>query len=201
MRGILSDAALIIVDVQNDFCPGGALSVTDGDKVVPVLNLYIKRFRAEGAPIFATRDWHPNDHISFKENGGIWPPHCVQGTTGAQFCPGLDISGDVRIISKGAGLKDEAYSGFQGTNLTAELKKREIKTLYIGGLATDYCVKHTVLDALKEGFSVFFLEDGSRGVDVNPSDSKKAIDDMISAGAKRIVFSNLSKKILEGKSI
>ena len=98
MRGILSDAALIIVDVQNDFCPGGALPVTDGDKIVPILNVYIKRFREEGAPVFATRDWHPNDHISFEENGGIWPPHCVQGTSGAQFHPGLDISGDVEIV-------------------------------------------------------------------------------------------------------
>ncbi len=192
MRGILSDAALIIVDVQNDFCTGGALPVTDGDKVVPILNVYIKRFREERAPVFATRDWHPNDHNSFKESGGIWPPHCVQGTSGAQFHPGLDISGYVEIVSKGTSPKDEAYSGFQGTNLTAELKKREIKTLYIGGLATDYCVKHTVLDALKEGFSVFFLEDGSRGVDLNPGDSKKAIDDMTGAGAKRIVFSGLS---------
>ncbi len=186
-----SGAALIIVDVQNDFCPGGALPVTDGDKVVPVLNLYIKRFREDGAPIFATRDWHPKNHISFKENGGIWPPHCVQGTTGAQFHTGLELSGDVKIISKGTSPKDEAYSGFQGTNLTAELKSRSIKALYIGGLATDYCVKHTVMDAIKEGFSVFFLEDGSKGVDVNPGDSKKAMDDMVSAGVKRIVFSNL----------
>lgn len=188
-----SCAALIIVDVQNDFCPGGALPVTDGDKVVPILNAYIKRFRKENAPIFVTRDWHPSDHSSFKENGGIWPPHCVQGTSGAQFHPGLDISGDVRIISKGASPKDEAYSGFQGTHLTAELKKREIKTLYIGGLATDYCVKHTVLDALKEGFSVFFLEDGSRGVDVNPGDSKRAVDEMFLAGARRTILSDLIK--------
>ena len=192
MTGILSDSALIIVDVQNDFCPGGALPVTDGDKVVPTLNVYIKRFREEGAPVFATRDWHPNDHNSFKENGGIWPPHCAQGTSGAQFHPGLDISGDVEIVSKGTSPKDEAYSGFQGTDLAAELKKKGIKTLYIGGLATDYCVKHTVLDAIKEGFLVFFLEDGSKGVEVSPGDSKKAIDDMISAGAKKIVFLNFS---------
>ena len=192
MTGIFSDAALIIVDVQNDFCPGGALPVTDGDKIVPILNVYIKRFREEGAPVFATRDWHPNDHISFEENGGIWPPHCVQGTSGAQFHPGLDISGDVEIVLKGTSPKDEAYSGFQGTDLAAELKKKGIKTLYIGGLATDYCVKHTVLDALKEGFSVFFLDDGSKGVEVKPGDSKKAIDDMISAGAKKFVISNFS---------
>jgi nicotinamidase/pyrazinamidase len=192
MRGILSDAALIIVDVQNDFCPGGALPVTDGDKVVPILNVYIKRFREAGAPVFATRDWHPNDHSSFKENGGIWPPHCVQGTSGAQFHPGLDISVGVEIVSKGTSPMDEAYSGFQGTDLASELKKKGIKTLYIGGLATDYCVKHTVLDAAKEGFLVFFLEDGSKGVEVNPGDSKKAIDDMISAGANKVVFSNFS---------
>lgn len=190
----LSGAALIIVDVQNDFCPGGALPVTDGDKVLPVLNLYIKRFREEGAPVFATRDWHPKNHISFKGNGGIWPPHCVQGTNGAQFHTGLAISKDVEVVSKGASPKDEAYSGFQGTNLTAELKDRGIKTLYVGGLATDYCVKHTVLDARKAGFEVFFLEDGSKGVEVNIGDSKKAIDDMLSAGAKSIVFADLSNK-------
>jgi nicotinamidase/pyrazinamidase len=186
------DAALIIVDVQNDFCPGGALPVTDGDTVVPILNLYIKRFREDIAPIFATRDWHPKNHISFKENGGIWPTHCVQGTAGAQFHTGLELSVDVKIVSKGMSPKNEAFSGFQGTNLTDELKRQGKKILYIGGLATDYCVKHTVLDAIKEGFSVFFLEDGSKGVDVNPGDSKKAIDDMVSAGAQRIVFSNLS---------
>ncbi len=192
MRGIFSDAALIIVDVQNDFCPGGSLPVTDGDKVVPILNVYIKRFREEGAPVFATRDWHPNVHVSFKESGGTWPPHCVQGTSGAQFHPGLDISGDVEIVSKGTSPMDEAYSGFQGTDLASQLKKKGIKTLYVGGLATDYCVKHTVIDAAKEGFEVFFLEDGSKGVEVNPGDSKKAIDDMISAGAKKIVLSNFS---------
>lgn len=188
MGDLLRDAALIIVDVQNDFCPGGALPVTDGNKVVPVLNGYIKRFREENAPIFATRDWHPKDHISFKENGGVWPPHCIQGSSGAEFHPELDISEDVEIVSKGTSPKDEAYSGFQGTNLTAELRKNAIKALYIGGLAADYCVKYTVLDAIKEGFEVFFLKDGSRGVDLNPGDSKKAIAEMISAGAKPIVF-------------
>jgi len=193
MMDILSDAALIIVDIQNDFCPGGALPVTDGDKVVPILNAYIKKFREAGAPVFATRDWHPKDHTSFKNCGGMWPPHCVQGTGGAQFHPGLDISGDTEIVSKGASPKDAAYSGFQGTDLAAKLKKKGIKTLYIGGLATDYCVKYTVLDAAKEGFLAFFLEDGSKGVEVNPGDSKKAIDDMTSAGAKRIVFSGLSE--------
>lgn len=188
MKGHPTDAALIIVDVQNDFCPGGALQVTDGDKVVPILNAYIKRFMGEDAPIFATRDWHPKDHISFKENGGIWPPHCVQGTTGAQFRPGLDLPGDVEIVSKGTSPKDEAYSGFQGTDLAVKLRRMGIKKLYIGGLATDYCVKYTVLDAIKEGFEVFFLKDGSRGVDLNLGDSKQAIDEMISAGAKPIVF-------------
>lgn len=187
MKGSLADAALILVDVQNDFCPGGTLPVTEGDKVVPILNVYIKRFREVGAPIYATRDWHPKDHISFKENGGVWPPHCVQETRGAGFHPGLELPGDVKIISKGTSPKDEAYSGFQGTELTAELKKNGIRALYIGGLATDYCVKHTVLDARKEGFSTFFLEDGSKGVDVNPGDSKKAIDDMLSAGAKTVL--------------
>ena len=185
-----NNAALIIVDVQNDFCPGGALPVADGDKVVPALNAYIMKFRNEGAPVFATRDWHPRDHISFKENGGIWPQHCIQGSAGAQFHAGLNLSGDIEVVSKGTDPKDEAYSGFQGTNLTARLKHRGVKILYIGGLATDYCVKQTALDALKQGFEVFFLEDASRGVDVNPGDSKKSINDMMLAGSRPIVFSD-----------
>lgn len=193
MKGRLADVALILVDVQKDFCPGGALPVTEGDKVAPVLNRYIRIFREGEAPVFATRDWHPKGHISFKGNGGIWPPHCVQETGGAEFHSGLELSGGVRIVSKGTSPEDEAYSGFQGTGLAAELRKIGINILYIGGLATDYCVKHTVLDAIKEGFSVFFLEDASRGVEVNPGDSKRAINDMTSAGAKSIVFSELFK--------
>jgi len=176
--------ALVVVDVQVDFCPGGALAVREGDKVVPVLNEYIKQFAAAGAPIIFTRDWHPSNHSSFKSQGGPWPPHCVQNTSGAKFHPSLIIPPEAEIVSK-ADRRDEAYSFFQGTDL-AETLRRRVQTLFVGGLATDYCVKETVLDSLKEGFEVYLLDDASRGVDVNPGDSEKAIKLMVAKGCKRI---------------
>ena len=176
--------ALVIVDVQVDFCPGGALAVREGDKVVPVLNEYIKQFAAASAPIIFTRDWHPSNHSSFKSQGGPWPPHCVQNTSGAKFHPSLIIPPEAEIVSK-ADRRDEAYSFFQGTDL-AETLRRRVQTLFVGGLATDYCVKETVLDSLKEGFEVYLLDDASRGVDVNPGDSEKAIKLMVAKGCKRI---------------
>jgi len=183
--------ALIVVDVQNDFCPGGALPVPDGDKVVPVLNRYIDFFRAAGAPIFFTRDWHPKDHISFKTYGGIWPPHCVQNTWGAEFHPALKVEEKDFIISKGFESSKEAYSGFEGTDLDDQLKRLNIKEIFVGGLATDYCVKQTVLDGLKRGYRVYLLEDAVRGVDVNRGDSLRAIEEMVKAGALKISFKDL----------
>ena len=184
--------ALIVVDVQNDFCPGGALPVPDGDKVVPVLNRYIDFFRAAGAPIFFTRDWHPKDHISFKTYGGIWPPHCVQNTWGAEFHPALKVEEKDFIISKGFESSKEAYSGFEGTDLDDQLKRLNIKEIFVGGLATDYCVKQTVLEGLKKRYRVYLLEDAVRGVDVNRGDSLRAIEEMVKAGALKISF-----KVLE----
>ena len=177
--------ALVVVDVQRDFCPGGALAVPDGDKIVPVLNEYIRKFTAAGAPIIFTRDWHPADHSSFKSQGGPWPPHCVQNTEGAKFHPSLTIPSGAEIVSK-ADKKDEAYSFFQGTSLAKALHDRGIKTLFVGGLATDYCVKETVLDGLKEKFEVYHLDDASRGVNVNPDDSEKALQLMTAQGCKRV---------------
>jgi nicotinamidase/pyrazinamidase len=182
---------LVVVDVQKDFCPGGALAVADGDKVVQPLNRYIAKFRAAAAPIIFTRDWHPPDHNSFKAQGGRWPPHCVQGTEGARFHPDLLIPTDGEVVSK-ADKKDEAYSFFQGTNLAKNLHERGIKRLLVGGLATDYCVKETVLDGLKEGFEVFHLDDASRGVNVKPDDSEQALKEMVSKGAGRITLNNLA---------
>ncbi len=175
--------ALIMVDVQRDFCPGGALAVPEGDKIIAVLNGYIDKFRAKKLPLFATRDWHPARHCSFKEFGGIWPVHCVQKTPGAEFHPDLRLPEEVRIISKATKVKEDAYSGFQGTQLKDMLRKSKVKRLFVGGLATDYCVKNTVLDALKAGFTTFLLMDAIKGVDVNPGDSEKAIEDMLTAGA------------------
>lgn len=178
-------SALIIVDVQKDFCPGGALPVAEGDEVIPLLNEYIRRFKRAGAAIYATRDWHPSNHVSFKPRGGPWPPHCVQETGGAEFHPGLKLPEGTRIISKGSDPDSDAYSGFEGTNLDRLLKKGGVRRVFVGGLATDYCVKNTVLDALRAGFEVVLLEDASRGVNVRPSDSEEAVEEMTKKGARR----------------
>ena len=176
--------ALIIVDIQRDFCPSGALPVPNGDAVVPVLNEYIKIFRKAGASIYATRDWHPPNHASFKENGGIWPSHCVQNTEGAEFHSDLKLPKGAVVVSKAIDPDREAYSGFEGTNLKEELGGKGIERAFIGGLATDYCVKSTVLDAIKLGFETVLLEDAIRGVNVKPDDDERAIKEMVAAGAK-----------------
>ena len=185
------NSAIIAVDIQNDFCPGGALPVPDGDKVVSVMNLYIKKFSEMGLHIYFTRDWHPLNHVSFKTAGGIWPEHCVQYTHGAELRRGLIIPEKSVIIGKGTAPDKDAYSAFQGTTLKTQLRKDNIKRLFIGGLATDYCVRSTVLDALHAGFEVIFLSDASKGVDVNPGDSERAIDDMLKAGAVSVAYDDI----------
>jgi len=182
--------ALVVVDMQNDFCPGGALAVQGGDKIVPVLNKYIEAFRRAGAPIIFTRDWHPQDHSSFKEQGGPWPRHCVQYTKGAEFHPDLAVPPDAEIVSK-ADKQDEAYSFFKGTDMGRILRDRGIKRLLVGGLATDYCVKETVLDGLTHGFEVFHLDDASKGVNLNPGDSERALEEMTAKGARRMTVGDL----------
>ena len=185
-----SKDALIVVDVQNDFCPGGALPIADGDKVVPALNRYIERFQQAQMPIFATRDWHPEKTKHFKAYGGLWPPHCIQETKGAEFRSDLQLPGNAVIVSAGMAPDEEGYSGFDGRDdrglgLAELLRGRGVKRLFVGGLATDYCVKHTVLDGLKERFKVVLLEDAIRGVDLQPGDSERAIAEMIRAGAEK----------------
>jgi nicotinamidase-related amidase len=177
--------ALIIVDVQRDFCPGGALPVPEGDQVVPILNEYIKLFKAADVRVFATRDWHPPNHVSFKEYGGPWPPHCLQHSEGAQFHPDLKLPVDTTIISKAMDPSKESYSGFDGTALADELKKDGVTRVFVGGLATDYCVKNTVLDAIKLGFETVLLLDAIRGIDAKPGDVEKAIGEMAARGAER----------------
>ncbi len=177
--------ALIIVDVQNDFCPGGALPVPEGDQVIPVLNDYIKTFKKPNARIFATRDWHPPNHISFKAQGGPWPPHCVQNSEGAKFHPDLKLPSDTTIISKATDPLREAYSGFDGTELANTLKTQGATRVFVGGLATDYCVKNTVLDARKMGFETVLLLDAIRGINAELDDVAKAIDKMIESGAEQ----------------
>ena len=184
--------ALVVVDVQKDFCPGGALAVREGDKVVPVLNKYIEKFRKAGAPIIFTRDWHPSSHSSFRDQGGPWPQHCIRNTQGAKFHPDLAKPRPEEIVSK-ADKKDEAYSFFQGTELAGKLRQRGIRRLLVGGLATDYCVKETVLDGLKYGFEVYHLDDASRGVNVKPDDTERALQEMTAKGAKRITLQDLTE--------
>lgn len=183
--------ALIIVDVQNDFCPGGALAIRGGDEVVPVLNRAIDKFSAAGLPIFATRDWHPEKTSHFKAYGGLWPVHCVQGTGGADFHPGLHLNKDVVVVSAGMLPTEEGYSGFQatdasGSGLAEVLRRKGVERLFVGGLATDYCVKHTVLDGLKAGFKVTLLVDAVRAVNLSPDDGERAIDEMTKAGATTV---------------
>jgi len=185
------DSVLIVVDVQKDFCPGGALPVPYGDRVVPVLNKYIQRFKKAGGLIYATRDWHPPNHTSFKPRGGPWPTHCVQNTVGTEFHGDLKLSREVKILSKATDPEREAYSGFDGTGLGEELRRRGVRRVFVGGLATDYCVKSTVLDALKLGFETVLLEDAIRGVDVRAGDSGRAVEDMVAKGARRATLSEV----------
>lgn len=177
--------ALVVVDVQNDFCPGGALAVPEGDQVVAPLNRLIARFLANGEPVFKTRDWHPAVTHHFADYGGTWPVHCVQNTMGAEFHPALLDSKHIRIISKGLGDED-SYSGFDRTDLALQLRRLGVEEVWVGGLATDYCVKNTVLDALQEGFRVVALRDAMRPVELNAGDGERALAEMEAAGARLV---------------
>ncbi len=183
--------ALVVVDVQNDFLPGGSLAVPHGDEVVEPLNRYAERFVRAGQPVFATRDWHPADHCSFQAQGGPWPPHCVQGTEGAAFAPALRLPPDTTVISKATRPDKDAYSGFEGTDLHDRLERLGIRRLFIGGLATDYCVLNTVKDARRLGYEVFLLTDAIRAVDVRPGDGRRAQDEMLALGAKPLTLAAL----------
>jgi nicotinamidase/pyrazinamidase len=189
--------ALVMVDMQRDFCPGGALAVPTGDAIVPVVNRYLERFAAARVPVFLTRDWHPPVTRHFQAHGGIWPPHCVQGTRGAEFHAGLEPPAGAVVVSKGMDPDQDAYSGFQaedgaGRTLPAALTQRGVRRLYVGGLATDYCVRATVLDAVREGFEVVVLKDAIGAVDLQPGDGARALDEMTVAGARLATLSELS---------
>ena len=175
--------ALVVVDVQEDFCAGGALAVGGGDEVVPVLNRLMPLFRHR---VF-TRDWHPDNHCSFAAEprfvDGSWPVHCVAGSAGAEFHKDLAVADGALLVSKATSPNKDAYSGFEGTYLADQLKELDVERLFVGGLATDYCVKHTVLDGLKNGFEVLLVEQARRGVDVPPGSAAAAIEEMTQAGA------------------
>ena len=182
--------ALLIVDVQNDFLPGGSLAVPRGDEVVPALNRYLRAFY--GLPVYATRDWHPERHCSFRAQGGLWPPHCVAGTLGAEFAAALQLPPSAVIVSKATTAEQDAYSGFQGTDLDARLRAANVRRLFVGGLATDYCVLGTVRDALRFGYEVLLLIDAIRAVDVQPGDGLRAEAEMLSLGAQRITVEEIA---------
>ena len=186
---------LLVVDVQRDFCPGGTLAVKGGDEVIPGLNRVIEEFERAGLPVVFTRDWHPPDHISFKSRGGPWPPHCIQGTAGAEFHPGLKIPPGSTVSDKGNDSEAEAYSAFQGTDLEGRLKGMGVDTIFIGGLTTDYCVKESVLDAREAGFRVEVMQDCVRAVNARPGDGERAISDMRKGGAILTTSSVVIKKL------
>ncbi len=182
-------AVLLVVDVQNDFCPGGALGVPGGDEIVPLVNRAIKLFERRGLPILATRDWHPRETKHFKAFGGAWPPHCIQGTKGARFHPDLRLPAKATVLSKGMDPDQDSYSAFQaysdkGRDLESVLRDFGTEELFICGLATDYCVRASTLDAIRRGLRVTVLEDAIRGVDVRTGDSDTAVKEMRAAGGR-----------------
>ena len=175
--------ALIIVDVQNDFCPGGALPVLTGMDVASTMSMLANTFRGRGARVYATQDWHPAGHSSFKEQGGPWPAHCVQDTGGADFHPAMVLPAGVTIIRKGTSPGADAYSGFIDSDLNTQLRDAGVTRVFVGGLATDYCVLHTVLDAIGRGFETTVVSDAIGAVDVEPGDGDRAVARMAEAGA------------------
>jgi nicotinamidase/pyrazinamidase len=188
-----SQDALLITDIQIDFLPGGALPVENGDGIIPVINEYTDHFVASKAHIVASRDWHPTNHLSFKPQGGLWPPHCIQNTEGAKFSPKLKLPNNTIIISKATDPKHEAYSAFDSTNLETELQHLGVKRLFVAGLATDYCVVNTVLDAQKLGFEAVVLMDATLGINVKPGDVDRAVEAMVKSGAKQVIDADFAE--------
>jgi nicotinamidase/pyrazinamidase len=179
---LFSGDALVVVDVQRDFCAGGALAVPGGDEIVPVLNRWIGEAGAAGAPVFQSRDWHPRGHPSFEESGGPWPTHCVQDTRGAELHPELAQPAEARRVTKGVRFDKDQNSVFDDTGLAVELRRLGVRRLFVGGLAQDVCVRASVLDALREGFGVCLIEDATRPVDA--AAGERAIEAMHAAGAR-----------------
>ena len=182
---------LLVVDVQNDFCPGGALAVPEGDKVVPVINGLMDKFPV----VVASKDWHPKQTVHFQK----WPVHCVHNTKGADFHQGIISTKIEQVFLKGTGNKDDGYSAFEATNLSLEdyLKKKNVTELYVTGLATDYCVRASAIDAATKGFTTFVITDAIAAVNVQPGDDKRALDDMQKAGVKLVT----SKDVVERETI
>lgn len=190
----MSKRALIVVDMQNDFCPGGTLAVPEGNKIIDEINWIIGSFNYNSEPVFASRDWHPQDHCSFKEQSGPWPKHCVQSTKGAEFHPDPKLPKNYILISKGTEQNEDSYSAFGGkdlgkTSLLDILRKMKVREVWILGLALDYCVKATALDAQKHGFDVTVVKNACAAVNINPDDGEKAIEEMKQA---RIIIADFA---------
>lgn len=176
--------ALLVIDMQLDFLPGGKLGVPNGDQVIAPMNRLTRLFSTQGLPVYASRDWHPENHCSFSARGGPWPPHCVAGTEGAEFSPQLHLPPDAVVVSKADTADVDAYSAFNGTGLAAQLRERGVRRVVVGGLATDYCVLNTVIDARDNGFEVIVVPEAMRAVDVAPGDGDRALARMADLGAK-----------------
>lgn len=176
--------ALVIVDVQKDFCPGGPLAVDSGDAVVPVLNDWIARARSAGIPVIATRDWHPVGHLSFDERGGPWPPHCIQDSDGARFHPDLELPAKTVKVTKGVRFDQDQYSAFDQTGLASQLEHLNVRRLWLGGLAEDVCVLKTSLDARKHGLDVKLIAAATKPL--SQEGGEKAREQMKAAGIERL---------------
>ncbi len=184
--------ALLVTDIQNDFLSGGALAIEGADATLPVLSGYVRQFESRRLPIFLTRDWHPPDHCSFHRRGGPWPPHCIAGTPGALPPSSFPFPPSAVLIYKAIDRNEDAYSAFQGTALDRHLRAFGIVRLFVGGLATDYCVVHTVKDARSLGYQICLLMDGIRAVNVHPGDGRRATDDMLRMGATPLTLEALT---------
>lgn len=193
-----SNKALLVVDIQNDFCPGGALGVQEGDQIIPLVNEYVALFLKKQLPVFVSRDWHPEDTKHFRESGGPWPVHCVRNTEGAEFHPDFRVPAQAIILSKGTNPEWDGYSVFEAEDSQKKsfielLKEKNIDELYIAGIATDYCVKWTSLDAIENNFIVHVLVDAIKGVD--PADSERTIHEIVAKHGKLKTFPEVSKEL------
>jgi nicotinamidase/pyrazinamidase len=176
--------ALLLIDMQLDFLPGGKLGVPNGDQVIAPIQRLLHLFSAQDLPVYASRDWHPGNHCSFSARGGPWPPHCVAGTEGAEFAPQLDLPLHAVVVSKADSADIDAYSAFNGTGLAVQLRECGVRRVVVAGLATDYCVLNTVIDARENGFDVIVVLEAVRAVDVAPGDGERALARMAALGAK-----------------
>lgn len=192
MEPLTANDALLIADIQNDFLPGGALGISGGDEIIPILLRYLHRFHIQGLPIYLTRDWHPPNHCSFRNRGGLWPVHCVAGSPGSLPPPSLEAPASAVIIYKAIDPELEAYSAFQNTALDRHLRALGVRRLFIGGLATDYCVLNTVKDARALGYDVCLLMDGIKAVNLQPEDGRRAEQEMIRLGAVPVQWEMLA---------